>query len=318
MQDFYQSYPRMFRDLLKQDYRIDNYIGQGNPNSKILIIGKECAIKKECNKDCSECNEEYREEKCKEDYKTFINNFKIWKTKSPENIQNWFEACSWDAYHPRYPFYGQLMLKDNNTKGQKKWDELNRGTSVTWKAIQEFINNLLPDDKKVLPRQMLNFFDYCFLTELSCNCMPKSEKNDITKASIENRIGTNGILSHPFFKSFPVIIFDIYHYIDWYSDLKILEKFGGVKSNGEPNYSYKGIIVSEEVYNQYDEKTKRRMPLYRVNNGFKKGEFINVHISKDGTQILLHTSHFVDNYHPRSDVWMKELADIVKPFVDNI
>ena len=60
MQDFYQSYPRMFQDLLKQDYRIDNYIGQGNPNSKILIIGKECAIKKECNKDCSECNEEQR------------------------------------------------------------------------------------------------------------------------------------------------------------------------------------------------------------------------------------------------------------------
>lgn len=299
MKDFYHYYPAEFQDLLEHNYRTDNYIGQGNPNSKILIIGKECTEK---------------------DY-AFCNNSDIWKSKAPNQIQNWFEARSWDSYHPRFPFYGQLMLKDNNTKkNPKSWEQLNRGTSVTWKAIQKFINYLLPPDKQVLPRQQLNFYDYCFLTELSCNCMPVSNKNDLTKASIKNRLSQGGVLSHPFFKKFPVIIFDIYHYFDWYRDINIIQQFGG-----EKQYNYKGIIVSEEAYNQYDEESKKRMPLYQdgvnwelVNGGFKKGEFINVHISKDSTQILLHTSHFVDVFQPRSDVWMEVLADTVKPFLGNI
>jgi hypothetical protein len=86
------------------------------------------------------------------------------------------------------------------------------------------------------------------------------------------------------------------------------------------NYIYKGIVVSEDAYSQYDEKTKERLPLYRINNGLEKGEFINVHESADGKHLLLHTNHFVDGNgkfsHPRSIVWMKELADLVRPYLN--
>ena len=119
-------------------------------------------------------------------------------------------------------------------------------------------------------------------------------------------------MTQPFFRNFPVVIFDIYHYFDWYNDLHIIQNFDG----GVLNYTYKGIIVSEDTYSHYDEATKSRMPLYRANKEFRKGDFINVHESADGKHILLHTSHFVDNYQPRSKVWMKELADIVRPYID--
>lgn len=286
--EFYQLYPSEFQDLLKKKYENDSYIGQGNPASKILIIGKECTIADD-------------------------NNAKIWKTKSPENIKNWFEARDWDYYHPRRPFYGQLLLKDNNSsKNPKAWDDLNRGTSVTWKAYQLFINMLLPEDLQVRPRQQLNFYEYCFMTELSSNCLRTSRKNPDTEESINQRLSPNGILTHRFFKQFPVVILGIYRYIDWYKEIPIIQNFDG----GVMNYIYKGIVVSEEEYSQYDEKTKEVLPLYKTNNGFKKGEFINVHKSADGKHILLHTNHFVDNFQPRSDIYLKELADLVRPYLN--
>lgn len=289
--DFYKQYPIEFQNLLEEDFRGDNsYIGQGNPNSKILIIGKECTYP-----------DEY-----------FLHNADIWKEQSPDNIPNWFE-CKGTIYHPRRPFWGQLLLKDNNSrKNPKPWEKLNRGTSVTWKAQQQFINCLLPEDLQVYPRQQINFYEYCFMTDLSCHCMSISVKNSRTRESIKERIGVNGILTHPFYRNFPVVIFDIYHYFDWYKDLNIIQNFDG----GELNYSYKGIIVSEETYSHFDTETKKRLPLFHSNNGFAKGDFINIHESRDGKHVLLHTSHFVDNYQPRSEIWMKELANIVRPYLN--
>lgn len=290
--DFYRLYPKEFQDLLELDIKGENsYIGQGNPASEILIVGKECTTS---------------------DY-AFNNNALIWKTKSPENIPNWFEARSWDAYHPRRPFYGQLYVKDNNSsKHPKTWDELNKGTSVTWKAQQRFINYFLSESQRVWAReQIINFYEYCFMTDLSCKCMKVSRKNIETGESIKNRLSPEGILTQPFFRKFPVVIFDIYHYLDWYRDIPIIQNFDG----GVLNYRYKGIITSENIYSQYDDETQKRMPLYRVNNHFQKGDFINVHESADGKHILLHTSHFVDNYHPRSEDWMRELAETIRPYI---
>ncbi len=281
--DFYHLYPSEFQDLLKQNYESDSYLGQGNPASRILIIGKEC----------SGSNSDY----------TFINNAKIWRENSPENIENWFDV-GWDLkkYHPRQPFKGQLLLRNNNNEDILK---NNRGTSVTWKAYQQFINLLLPEDLQVQPRQQLNFYEHCFLTELSSKCLKTSRRNRDTKRSIEQRLSPNGILTHPFFKQFPVVILGVYRYIDWYKEIPIIQNFDG----GIMNYVYKGIIVSETEYN---EKIKKSLPLFRINNKFKKGEFINVHESSDGKHLLLHTNHFVDNFQLRSEFWMGELADVIK------
>ena len=282
--EFYHLYPSLFQDLLNQDYETDSYIGQGNPSSEILIIGKECAG----------IGQNYE----------FVNNAKIWKTVSPENIENWFDAnWDWKKYHPRQPFKGQLLIKDNKINNI---EDNNRGTSVTWMAYQYFVNLLLPEDIQVYPRQHLNFYEYCFLTELSSNCMITSKKNPKTKKSIEQRLSPTGILTHPFFKQFPVVILGVYRYIDWYKEIPIIQ----ILSSGTMNY--KGIIVSQT---EYDEKSKDKLPLYRANNDFKKGEFINVHESTDGKRILLHTNHFVDNFTPRSVFYLKEIADLVRPYL---
>ena len=282
--EFYHLYPPLFQDLLNKDYETDSYIGQGNPSSEILIIGKECAG----------IGQNYE----------FVNNAKIWKTVSPENIENWFDAnWDWKKYHPRQPFKGQLLIKDNKINNI---EDNNRGTSVTWMAYQYFVNLLLPEDIQVYPRQNLNFYEYCFLTELSSNCMITSKKNPKTKKSIEQRLSPTGILTHPFFKQFPVVILGVYRYIDWYKEIPIIQ----ILSSGTMNY--KGIIVSQT---EYDEKSKDKLPLYRANNDFKKGEFINVHESTDGKRILLHTNHFVDNFTPRSDFYLKEIADLVRPYL---
>lgn len=289
--EFYHLYPIGFQNLLKKKYASDSYIGQGNPASKILIIGKECS----CDKDNFDVK----------------NNAEIWRTISPENIENWFDSgWDWKKYHPRQPFKGQLLLRDNRNDIIEK---NNRGTSVTWMAYQNFINMLLPKDSQVQAKQQLNFYEHCFLTELSSKCMRTSRKNLETKKSIAQRLSPNGILAHPFFKQFPVVILGVYRYIDWYKEIPIIQTFDG----GVMNYIYKGIVVSEEEYSHYDEKTKESLPLYRTNNGFKKGEFINVHESADGKHLLLHTNHFVDNYRPRSDFYLKELADLVRPYMNN-
>ena len=300
--EFYQLYPSEFQDLLQRDYGSESYIGQGNPASKILIIGKECAAPKIL-KDGKECIVPSPE---------FIQNASTWKRKSPENIENWVNLPYYmpEKYHPRCPYLGQLLLERKKN---------NKGTSPTWIAYQRFINLLLPKDLQVQPRQQLNFWEHCFLTELSSNCMPQSKKNKTTKESIEQRLGPNGILTHPFFKQFPVVILGVYHYIDWYKDIPIVQNFDG----GIMNYTYKGIVVSEETYSQYDEKTRERLPLYslyRIKNELEKGEFFNVHESADGKHLLLHTNHFLikKGYksQPRSDKWMKVLADLVLPYLN--
>ena len=300
--EFYQLYPSEFQDLLERDYGSESYIGQGNPSSKILIIGKECAAPKTIidGKECIVPSPE------------FMNNAYTWKEKSPENIENWVNLPYYmpEKYHPRRPYLGQLLLERRKN---------NKGTSSTWIAYQRFINLLLPKDLQVQPRQQLNFWEHCFLTELSSNCMPISErKNEITKESIKQRLGPNGILTHPFFKQFPVVILGVYHYIDWYKEIPIIKSFDG----GIMNYIHKGIVVSENTYSQYDEKTKKRLPLYRMPkaNGLEKGEFFNVHESADGKHLLLHTNHFLvkkgRKSQPRSKEWMKNLADLVRPYLN--
>ncbi len=98
------EYPSEFQDLLRRDYGSESYIGQGNPASKILIIGKECAAPK-IRKDGKECIVLSPE---------FIQNAHTWKTKSPESIENWVNLPYYmpEKYHPRRPYLGQLLLEN--------------------------------------------------------------------------------------------------------------------------------------------------------------------------------------------------------------
>lgn len=296
------DYPKSFDDLFSVTYSCsedDKFIGQGNPASKILIIAKEWGM------DMEDENGNFTVPFLR----GIRDNFKDWRDNRHPSVANWFDVrWDWSQYHPLQPYKGQVMRRDNH----KDFEQSNHGTSATWMAYQKFMNELelLPVDLKVGAGEPLNFYDYCFITELSSYCMPMSKQKDGTRKSIEARIlKPDGILRQRFFKEFPVIILSCYKYIDTYN-IPIIDCFNDHEMGLE--YEYKGIIVSEEGY-------RGGLPLY--NGQFSsyplaKGEFINVHEGTDANgqkHLMLHTSHF----QMKTDSWITQLAAVVNQYLSN-
>lgn len=292
------AYPESFKNLLNSfsSNDVDNYVGQCNPNAKILIIAKEIGM-------------------TTDDYKVRYNveireNFKRWCDNERcnyriTNVPDWFDdsIVFEEKYNALAPYYGELFL---HKKGN------NKGTNPTYFAYQKLINSLLPDDQKANQGSKLNFYNYCFITELSTNCKPMSgnKPDEATEKSINKRlINENGILRHPFFQQFPIIILACYRYVDLYN-IPILSCFG----TDEFRYEYKGIIKGQEYYNAFSKELKEKMPLYESNNNLKKNEFINVHISdnKKHPHLLLHTNHFCE----RSNGWIEVVAEECKKIIE--
>lgn len=168
------------------------FVGLGNPNSKILIIGKECSFDKK-----------------KEQY-SFLN-----KMENQDNLQQWIYNIEngidletlpcWEnnpnLYNPLYPYKGQFnkVIRNNND-----------GTSRTWVQYQKLIDRILQKDKP----EKIDFHKYAFITELSNIPMTSSRKTQETKESINIRC--QKLLSHDFFKTFPFVIVHCGHYIKDY------------------------------------------------------------------------------------------------------
>ncbi len=295
------DYPKSFDELFSATYSCekeeDKFVGQGNPASKILIIAKEWGM------DMMDENGNFTIPFLR----GIRDNFKDWRDNRHPSVADWFDVrWDWSQYHPLQPYRGQVMRRDNH----KGFEQNNHGTSATWIAYQKFINELRPDELRVRAGEPLNFYDYCFISELSSYCMPMSKPSDDTRQSIEARIlKPDGILRQRFFKEFPVIILSCYKYIDMYK-IPIIDCFND--SDMGLKYEYKGIIVSEKGY-------RGNLPLY--NGQFSdyplaKGEFINVHEGIDAggqKHLMLHTSHF----QMKTDSWIKQLADVVRPYLSN-
>lgn len=146
------------------------YIGTGNLNANILIIGKEVAISKESEK------EKYKSE--------ILLNFDFWyKYRNKTINEN-------DGFNPIYPYKGQI-LKINNKKG-------NWGTSRTWLTYQKLHNKIFNNEKN----ENINFHDDFFLTEV--NSTPSRKNVDAIKDSISFR--KNKIMTSSFFQNFPIVI----------------------------------------------------------------------------------------------------------------
>lgn len=115
-------YSQDFIELVKAAKDINFYIGTGNPQAKILIIGKEAAINKLDNKGKLQYTRE------------FENNISDWerdKEKNPSQIANW----DLTNYSPLYPYKGQQFKVDQNENG---------GTSRTWYNYQNFAIRSIP------------------------------------------------------------------------------------------------------------------------------------------------------------------------------
>ena len=180
------DYSKEFRDLIACTKDTKDFIGYGNPNAKILIIGKEEGfnIKKEEN------NIIYNQ--------ASKGNWKGWEevignpSITPDSIPVWKDS---GKFCPLYPWKG---------------DDLPKGT---WTNYQKLINRLY---READAGKMTTFHQYAFITEF--NDLPsKTSKRKDTEVQQRITHRCKNVLNHPFYKSFPIVIAACGHYVKDYN-----------------------------------------------------------------------------------------------------
>lgn len=185
------------------------YIGEGNPDADILIIGNECASS---------------------DTETVVatRNVTAWKEfldrkYSVEEIQRElpdYKEIPHNCYYPLFPWLGQKCIvcvrdKDGNAiRGEN-------GTARTWVQYQKLTD--WANGKIFNRNNPIDFHLHAFHTELSQ--IPEKHsgpKNKNTEESINTRL--RNLFSQPFFKKFPVVIIAAGQYVPKY-DIHIEQWF---------------------------------------------------------------------------------------------
>ncbi len=110
------------------------YIGEGNPDADILIIGNECA-RVDNDKDVAACNvikwKEFLDQKYNvEDIQRELSDYK----RVPHN-----------CYYPLFPWFGQrCIVRSNNGKGGIRGDEGTARTWVQYQKLTDWVNDISP------------------------------------------------------------------------------------------------------------------------------------------------------------------------------
>lgn len=219
-----------FTELVRE--KKAEFIGYGNPDAEVLIIGKECAIDPVHDKNIYELSIK----KNGEQWLDIINNP---DKQDADKIPSWFSSSPLkEKFSPLFPFKGQRNVIEKRDKEGKPISG-KEGTSATWYNYQKLIDRIYPDKTK---NAEIDFLKYCFITEFSDICSPYSKKSPEVTESIRHR--TENILNHPFFtSSFPIIIVACGHYIRQYENVINLQELFGIKWDGHT------ICVGRNWYN---------------------------------------------------------------------
>lgn len=210
------TYPKEFERLISSA-DAPEFIGWGNPNAKILLLGKEPAI------DWAD------EKKGRIQYKIEVErNRDDWQ----ENIdrQTGFDdvVAQRGIYgNPLCPHGWQKYQVTNLDKKTKKYPEGKEGTARTWYQYQKLIDMIF--GKTSGSDDFLDFHKYCFSTDMSDVAALESSRTnpEKTKKSIEER--RDGLFKkYDFFKRFPIIIAAVAHYPKKYDSDTYFEKTFGV------------------------------------------------------------------------------------------
>nr|WP_319400919.1 hypothetical protein [uncultured Carboxylicivirga sp.] len=171
------------------------YLGLGNPNADILILGKE-----------------------------LIDDSLSIEENGEKNIDSWNDIISnkrnfSDINHLEdnalFPWKGQQFTIRKVDKNGKITGE--KGTSATWYFYQYLVDLILSKDKKTI-NDDIEFHKYCFQSELNqlnakmSHLIPKDDK--IRIKSIKER---EELFAQPFFNKFKIVIIACGHYQRDYS-----------------------------------------------------------------------------------------------------
>lgn len=182
-----KTYPASFLQLLKAFSSGDgnDYIGQGDPNSSILIIGREHGFPKGSNE---------------------------YMLEVQGNHDQWVKITNGEGFSE--------LGYDPMTCFTLREQEFRRGdTSPTWYVYQKIVNAICPHEMPTGKKApLLDFFNYSFITEFSTASRPNNnniteEEIKETQDSINNRIP---LLSSGFYRKFPFVILACGRYFDKY------------------------------------------------------------------------------------------------------
>ena len=217
----------MLRNLLEQAKKENLFVGTGNPESNILIVGKEASIKPD-NK--GQINLE------------ITDNIPDWERdidKHFSEIPDFFET---NFFSPLYPYKGQINIRNNNQ---------NKGTSNTWLKYKKLWDKIFIKDGG--KSEKINFHEKCFITELNQITSPNSSQlrkkypQEVIEKMIQKR--KEIILQSAYIQSFPVVVLACGPYISEYKiDIPLLFDVKPLKPEGGVPYGKKG---KKQWYNAY-------------------------------------------------------------------
>lgn len=228
--------PKEFIDLIYSADNHQDYIGMGNPNASILIIGREPAH------DLS--TEDGR------------NGFHQDQALNRENWKNLLEGKTVEGRcNPRRPFPNQRCLTSHVGKDGIH----NDGTAATWVWYQKLVDLILGRESD-LPYSLrpVDFHEFCFHTDISAAAAKNlaSTDSEAKRISVEER--SRELLSHPFFRQFPIVILAIGTDVGKYVPLEWCEKVLGFPTG--------------EVEKAFDAEAKE--PMMWINRDSKGGRIL--------------------------------------------
>lgn len=201
------KFQKIFEDTVKKCRENGTYIGTGNPNSKILIVGKETAtdIENKANRD--ELYVQFQNESLQD----FQENAKKWELNiknnvKAESIPNWIGGKDSPlSINPLFP-YKSLHPK-----------ELKEGQ--TWSKYQKLHDLIFLNDLSSVKDKEIDFHSNFFLTEMN-NSPAKFTKN-ANKSGIPSR--KEFFKENDFIQNFQVIILACSNYISGEEITKIFD-----------------------------------------------------------------------------------------------
>lgn len=241
-------YTQEFISMVKFAFANSMFLGTGNPNSNILIIGKEAAIS------MSDNEEQYNRE--------IRNNAGDWIKNYENNIQvsdvsSWFDAEN-RSYNPLYPYKNQLNtveMRDKNNRIIRGQGGTSRTCFNYQKLMEVLYNGGIKSDK-------INFHAYSFSSELNeitgkySKLVPRKDRLE----SIEKR---KNLFAKPFFRQFPVTIVAVGHYV---RDFEInLEKMFDVTYQKELSLKHSDGLGKDFINVHFGNNGERKRILVHTN-----------------------------------------------------
>lgn len=204
------NYSDKFQEMLDIAEKNNLYAGSGNPNAKILIIGKELAFNPE------------KQDQAKYEIDDNIPNWKknIANHITQQDIPDWkdeyWKELDWKKLNPLY------LYKHSTQKEGHTWNK--------YQKLIEYIRGVSSHKKET------DFQEFVFLTEynqLPSKNSAQQEDKDKQMTSIKKR--NEFFKTTPFFQDFPIVIVAAGPYAD-------IHKEPGIDLKETFNVEYKGYI----------------------------------------------------------------------------